>query len=48
MALQAKADGFKGVLVPSDNGQEAAIVDGLEVHAFGHLNDLVSFLQSYH
>ena len=48
MALQAKADGFKGVLVPLENGQEAAIVDGLEVHAFAHLNDLISFLQSYH
>ena len=48
MALQANADGFKGVLVPLENGQEAAIVDGLEVHAFAHLNDLISFLQSYH
>ena len=48
MALQAKVDGFKGVLVPAENGQEAAIVDGLEVHAFAHLNDLISFLQSHH
>lgn len=29
MALQAKADGFKCVLVPAENGQEAAKVDGL-------------------
>tara|TARA_A100001011_G_C14279191_1_gene830757 strand:- start:1612 stop:2091 length:480 start_codon:yes stop_codon:yes gene_type:complete len=48
MVLQAKADGFKGVLVPAENGQEAAIVDGLEVNAFAHLNDLISFLQSHH
>ena len=34
--------------MPAENGQEAAIVDGLEVHAFAHLNDLVLFLQSHH
>ncbi len=48
MALQAKADGFRGVLLPAENGQEAAIVDDLEVHAFNHLTDLIDFLQSYH
>lgn len=48
MALQAKADGFKCVLVPAENGQEAAIVNGLEVHTFAHLNDLILFLQSHH
>lgn len=48
IALQAKADGFRGVLVPAENGQEAAIVDDLEVHAFSHLTDLIDFLQLYH
>ena len=48
MALQAKEDGFRGVLVPAENGQEAAIVDDIEVHAFAHLTDLINFLQAYH
>jgi magnesium chelatase family protein len=48
MALQAKEDGFRGVLVPIENGQEAAIVDDIEVHAFTHLTDLIDFLQNYH
>ena len=48
MALQAKADGFKGILLPKENGQEAAIVDGIEVHTFTHLNALISFLITYH
>ncbi len=48
MALQAKADGFSGILVPENNGQEAAIVDGIEVHAFLHLTALIGFLEKYH
>jgi len=48
MALQAYEDGFKGILVPKENGQEAAIVEGIEVHAFEHLKDLILFLKSYH
>jgi magnesium chelatase family protein len=48
MALQASEDGFKGILVPKENGQEAAIVDGIEVHAFAHLTELITFLNTYH
>lgn len=48
MALQASEDGFKGILVPKENGQEAAIVDGIEVHAFAYLTDLITFLNTYH
>lgn len=48
MALQAAKDGFKGILVPNENGQEAAIVEGIEVHAFAHQNELIAFLTTYH
>ena len=48
MALQAAEDGFKGILVPQENGQEAAIVEGIEVHGFTHLNDMIAFLNVYH
>ena len=48
MALQAVDDGFKGILVPKENGQEAAIVEGIEVHSFEHLTKLIGFLCTYH
>ena len=48
MALQAAKDGFKGILVPTENGQEAAIVEEIEVHAFSHLKELIAFLTTYH
>jgi magnesium chelatase family protein len=33
MAIRARADGRRGVIVPTENAAEAAVVDGLEVHA---------------
>ncbi len=44
MAMTAKANGFRGVLVPLDNAAEAAVVDGLEVFGVGSLAQTVSFL----
>lgn len=34
--------------MPQENGQEAAIVEGIEVHGFAHLNDMIAFLNVYH
>lgn len=31
IALKAKSEGFKGIVVPAENGSEAALVEGLEV-----------------
>jgi magnesium chelatase family protein len=31
MALQAKKEGFKGIVLPACNAEEAAIVDGIDV-----------------
>ena len=35
IAIQARKEGFKGLLLPSENAREAAIVDGLEVYEIG-------------
>lgn len=45
IALEAKRMGYKGVIVPSANAREAAIVHGLEVIGVDHLKQVVAFLQ---
>jgi magnesium chelatase family protein len=44
MAMTAKANSFKGMLVPLDNAQEAAVVQDLEVFGVGSLAQAVGFL----
>ncbi|MCY4780856.1 YifB family Mg chelatase-like AAA ATPase [Sphingobacterium sp. UT-1RO-CII-1] len=44
IALQAKKDGFKRLVVPYSNAREAAIVEGLEVFGMKNMKQLVSFL----
>jgi magnesium chelatase family protein len=41
MAMTAKANGFRGVIVPLDNASEAAVVEDLEV--FGVRSSSVGF-----
>ncbi|PKP02703.1 MAG: magnesium chelatase [Bacteroidetes bacterium HGW-Bacteroidetes-6] len=43
-AIQAQKNGLSGIIVPSDNAQEASVVKGLCVYAFRHLTQVVSFL----
>jgi magnesium chelatase family protein len=40
MALGARAAGFKGIILPSDNLSEAAVVEGIEVRGAGTLEDV--------
>lgn len=44
MAVQAKEDGFRGVIVPESNAREAAVVEGLEVYGAENLMQVVDFL----
>ena len=44
MALLAAATGFRGVLAPRENAQEAAVVEGVEVYGVGSLTEAVGFL----
>jgi magnesium chelatase family protein len=43
VAMQARDDGFKGIIVPKDNSKEASIVSGLDVYGMDHLSDVVDF-----
>jgi magnesium chelatase family protein len=43
MALQCKAEGRRGLVVPVANAREAAVVDGVEVIAVGSLAEAVGF-----
>lgn len=45
MAMTAKANGFRGIIVPIDNAAEAAVVDGIEVYGVGSLSQAVEFLK---
>lgn len=44
IAIQARREGFRGIIIPSDNAREAAIVPDLEVYGIHHLKQAVDFL----
>ena len=44
IAAAAKRMGIAGLVVPADNAQEAAVVKGLAVYGFKHLEDVANFL----
>ncbi len=43
IALKAREEGFKGIVVPVRNAREAAVVSGLEVFGMETLGDVVEF-----
>jgi magnesium chelatase family protein len=43
IALRARAEGFKGLIVPENNALEAAVVNGLEVYGLKNLGELIEF-----
>ena len=44
MAIQAKKEGFKGIIIPQENAKEAAVVAGIEVIGAENLTQVVDFL----
>jgi magnesium chelatase family protein len=46
MAIMARREGHAGVLVPADNAEEAAVVEGLSVYAVNNLREAADFLSS--
>ena len=44
IALMARAEGLRGFIVPADNADEAAAVDGLPVYAVTSLREAADFL----
>jgi len=43
IAIQARKEGFKGLIVPKQNAREAAMVNNLNVYAVEHINDVIGF-----
>ena len=43
IALCAKKEGFKGLVLPAANAEEAAVVDGLEVYGLNNLQEVIRF-----
>lgn len=46
IAVEAKKQGFKYLIVPRENGAEAAVVDGIEIFPFDHLNEVKDWLEN--
>lgn len=42
IALQAKKDGFTGVILPTENATEASLIKAIEILGAAHLNEVVS------
>lgn len=43
MALQARREDLKGLIIPEENQSEGLIVEGLEIVSAAHLNDVISY-----
>jgi magnesium chelatase family protein len=43
IAMQARHDGFKGIILPEENAEEAAVVKGLEVYAAKNIAELIGY-----
>ncbi len=48
IAIQAKKEGFEGLIVPSANAKEAAMVEGLNVYGVRDLKEVIAFLEQTH
>ena len=44
IAIRARAEHFKGLIVPEENVREAAVVNNLEVYGMSTLSDVIMFL----
>jgi magnesium chelatase family protein len=43
IAIQAQKEGFKGIILPSANAEEAGIVEGFEVYGVNHISEVIGF-----
>ena len=43
IAIKAKQEGFKGVILPEENAKEAAVVDGLDVYGITNIKQIIDF-----
>ncbi|MFC4263372.1 YifB family Mg chelatase-like AAA ATPase [Ferruginibacter yonginensis] len=43
IAIQARKEGFEGLIVPAANAMEAAMVNNLKVYGVSHINEVIQF-----
>ena len=48
IAIKAAEEGFKGVIVPKANANEAAVVDDIEVYGVETIMDVINFFNGFH
>ncbi len=44
IAINARDEGFKGIIIPEPNCREAAVVEGIDVYGFKHLVEVIDFV----
>lgn len=45
IAIQARKEGYKGLIVPQENAREGAMVNNLNVYGVKHINEVVNFFK---
>lgn len=43
IAIQARKEGFKGLILPAENAREAAMVNNLNVYGVSHISEVIQF-----
>lgn len=46
IAIQARKEGFKGLIVPKMNAREAALVNNLHVYGVSHIQEVIDFFEN--
>src|SRR4030095_460366 len=46
IAIQARKEGFKGLIIPTANAREAGMVNNLLVYGVSHLKEVIDFFES--
>jgi magnesium chelatase family protein len=46
IAIQARKEGFKGLIVPKANEREAGMVNNLDVYGVSHIKEVIDFLKT--
>lgn len=44
IAIQAREEGFKGIILPKQNTREAAIVNNIDVYGVENIKEVIDFL----
>jgi magnesium chelatase family protein len=45
MTIQARNEGFEGIILPAQNAGEAAVVEGIAVYAAENIKEIISFIE---